>query len=141
MTHQDGKRKVGNVLADKEDVCNLQEYAILENEGGTYEYVTWDVKGEKLSWIRGQASILEDVFCLRNITLEGEEETMETPLEVKYELNQLPKWNKTKYYCVVIGEQQAALIKHCDTGELLDPDSEEYSVVKKMFDKFGVTLE
>jgi hypothetical protein len=141
MTHQDGERNVENVLADKEHVCHLQEYAVLENEDGTYEYVTWDVKGEKLSWIRGQANILEDVFCLRNITSEGEEETMESPLEVKYELNQLPKWNKTKYYCVVIGEQQAALIKHCDTGELLDPDSKEYSAVKKMFEKFGVTLE
>jgi hypothetical protein len=141
MTHQDGQRNVENVLADKEHVYHLQEYAVLENEDGTYEYVTWDVKGEKLSWIRGQASILEDVFCLRNITSEGEEETMESPLEVKYELNQLPKWNKTKYYCVVIGEQQAALIKHCDTGELFDPDSKGYSAVKKMFEKFGVTLE
>jgi hypothetical protein len=141
MAHQGGQQNVEDLLADQEHVCNLQEYAILENDDGTYEYVTWDARGEKLSWIRGQAAILEDVLCLRNITSEGKEERLDSPLEVKYELNQLPKWNKTKYYCVVIGEKQAALVKQCDTGELLDPDSKEYCAVRKMFEKFGVALE
>lgn len=141
MTNQDRQRNVGNVLAEKEHVYHLQEYAVLESEEGTYEYVGWDAKREELSWIRGQATIVEDVFCLRNITSEGEEETMETPLEVKYELQQLPKWNKTKYYCVVIGEQQAALLKNCDNGKLVEQDAEEYTVVKKMLETCGVTLE
>lgn len=142
MTHQDEQQNVGNVLADKEHVYHLHEFAVLESEAETYEYIGWDAKGEKLSWSRGEASIVEDVFCLRNITSEGEEETMETPLEVKIELQQLRKWNKTKYYCVVIGGQEAALLKNCDSGELVDRDrdAEEYAVVQKMLETCGVTL-
>ena len=132
---------MGDVLADKEHVYHLQEYAVLESEKGTYEYIGWDDKRGKLSWTRGQATIVEDVFCLRNITSEGEEEKMETPLEVKVQLQQLPEWDKTKYYCVVIGEQRAALLKKCETGKLLERDAEEYNVVKRMLEGHGVALQ
>jgi hypothetical protein len=128
------------LFADKDFIYHLQEHAILENEDGTYEYVAWDTKGEKLSWIQGQAIVIEDVLCLISLTSEGEEESIETPLELEYELNQLPKWDKTKYYCVVVGGQQAALLKYCETGEPLDEGENEYSVVKELLHKHGVRL-
>lgn len=129
------------LFADKEHVYHLQGHAILESEDGTHEYVAWDSKDDKLSWIRGKAVIVEDVLCLTSITSEGEEESVETPLELEYELNQLPKWDETKYYCVVVGGGQAALMKYCETGELLDAGKDEYNAMQAMLKKHGVTLQ
>jgi hypothetical protein len=133
------ERSLAKLLGDKGPVYHLQEYAVSGCEDGTYEYVAWDARGDKLSWIRGEARIVGGVLCLSNITSEGEEQSMETLFEVKCELHQLPKWDKTKYYCVVVGEQ-AALIKDCDTGELLEHDGEAFRMARKMLKEHGVTL-
>ena len=53
---------------------------------------------------------------MTSITSEGEEETIETQLELKYELNQLPNWEKTKYYGVIVGEQYGGQVNYCETG-------------------------
>ena len=118
----------------------MQEYAIWHNEDGSYQYKAWDTKDEKLSWISGQARIIEDVFCLMSITSEGEEESVETKFELKVELDQLPRWDKTKYYCVVIGNQQAALIKYCNTGKSLKIGQDDYNAAKEMLRKHGLVM-
>jgi hypothetical protein len=130
------------LLADKEHVYHLHEYAILENDDGTYEYIAWDAnrEGGNLSWIRGNANILEDILCLRNITSEGKEETVETPLEVKEELHQLPKWDKTEYYGVIIADSSAGRMKYCETGRPVKRDKEEYQTIKTTLIRYGVEL-
>ena len=126
------------LLADKERAYHLQEYAIWQNEDGTYQYKAWDSKDEKLSWITGAARIVEDVLCVMSITSEGEEEGIETEFELKVELHQLPKWDKTKYYCVVVAEQEAALIKYCDSGKSLEIGEDDYNAAKGMLLKHGL---
>ena len=63
------------------------KYAILENKDGAYEYIAWDFKTEKPSRIRGEAIILGEVLGLTSITSEGQGESIETLLELKYEVN------------------------------------------------------
>jgi hypothetical protein len=128
------------LLAHKERAYHLQEYAIWQNEDGTYQYKAWDSKDEKLSWITGKAKIVEDVICLMSITSEGQEESVETEFELKVELHQLPKWDKTKYYCVLLGEQEAALIKYCDSGKSLEIGQDDYNAAKEMLQKHGLEL-
>jgi hypothetical protein len=120
---------------------HLNEYAILENEDGTYEYIGWDSKDEQVTWIRGEVRIFGDVLGLMNITSDGEEETMETLLEVKHELHQLPRWDKTKYHCVVVGGRSAALIKYCETGLPLEVEGGDYQEVKEMLTQYGLILQ
>jgi hypothetical protein len=127
------------LLADEKKVYHLYDHAIVENENGTYEYVAWDSKSEKLSWIRGEARILGDVLSLTSITAEGEEKSIETSLELRYELQQLPKWDKTKYYCVVI-QQYGGLLKYCDTGEFVMKGKQEYEMIKKELAEYKVFL-
>ena len=127
-------------LADKERAYHLQEHAILENEDGTYEYMAWDTKGEKLSWIRGQAKILGDVLGLTSITSEGEEETIETQLELKYELNQLPEWDKTTYYCVITQASLGGLLKYCGTGKFVMKGEQEHKAVQEKLKTYGVHI-
>ncbi|MBE9581769.1 MAG: hypothetical protein IMF18_09135 [Proteobacteria bacterium] len=127
-------------LAHKEHAYHLQEHAILENEDGTYEYMAWDTKGEKLSWIRGQAKILGDVLGLTSITSQGEEETIETQLELKYELSQLPEWDKTKYYCVITQESLGGLLKYCGTGKFVMKGEQEYKAVQEKLKTYGVHI-
>ena len=127
------------LVADK-NVYHLREYAIVENEDGTYEYVAWDSKGEKLSWIRGDAHILGDVLALSRITSEGEEETFKTMKEVRKELKRLPDWwGKAKYYCIVF-DRFAAMVKSCATGELLEEEGQEFKMVQSMLRNEGVVL-
>jgi hypothetical protein len=105
---------VRKLLTGDKHVYHMREYAIVENDNGTYEYVAWDSKGGKLSWIRGEARILEDVLALTRITSEGEEETLKTIKEVRKELKKLPDWwGKTKYYCVVLGQFAAPGFRVC----------------------------
>jgi hypothetical protein len=129
------------LLPDKEQVYHLQEYAVWRNENGTYEYMAWDDKAEKLMWIRGGAMIVEDVLCLKSIESDGEEESMETKLDVRFELTQFPKWDRTKYCCVVLGEKVATLIQYCETGEPLKAEGEDYEAAKKMLAKNGILLQ
>lgn len=128
------------LLAHKEGVYHLDEYAIWQNEDETYQYKAWDANGEKLSWISGQAKVIEDVFCLMSITSSGQEESIETDLELKVKLHQLPKWDKTKYYCVVVGDKQAALIKYCNTGKSLDIEEGDYNAAKEMLREHGLVM-
>ncbi len=128
------------LLEQEKTVYHLQEHAIVENEDGTYEYVAWDSKSDKLSWIRGRAIILGDVLGLVSIASEGEEETIETPLELKYELSQLPPWNKTKYYCVITQARFGSLLKYCDTGNFVKKGEQEYQEVQKKLAAQGVTI-
>ena len=127
------------LLADKEHEYHLHEYAVVENEDGTCEYIAWDSKGEKLSWIRGEAKILRDVLGLTSITSEGEEENIETPLELKYELSQLPNWDKTKYYCVIT-QRYGGLLKYCATGKFVMKGEQEYKTVQEKLATHGVTI-
>ena len=128
------------LLADDKHVYHMREYAVVENDDGTYEYVAWDSKGEKLSWIRGEARILGEVLALTRITSEGEEETLKTMKEVRKELKKLPDWwGKTKYYCVVLG-QFAAMVKSCITGEPLEEEGEKYKIVQDILKNYGVVL-
>lgn len=129
------------LLPEKENVFHLQGYAVWRNENGTYEYMAWDDKGEKLTWMRGSAMIVEDVFCLKSIESEGEDEGMETKLDVAFELNQFPKWEKTKYYCVVLGEHAATLIQYCDTGEAVKKEGEDFTAAKEMLAKHQIMLQ
>jgi hypothetical protein len=126
-------------FVDNERVYHLQEYAIVENEDGAYEYVSWDLKDDKLSWIRGRAVILGDVLGLTSITSEGEEESIETPLELKYELSQLPNWDKTKYYCVIT-QRYGGLVKYCATGKFVMKGEQEYKTVQEKLATCGVTI-
>jgi len=128
------------LLADEKIVYHLHEHAIIDNEDGTYEYVSWDLKGDKLSWIRGGAIILEDVLGLTSITSEGEEEDIDTQLELKYELGQLPNWKKTKYYCVITGAQYASLLKYCAAGDFVEKGEQDYEMIRKKLASHGVTL-
>ena len=128
------------LLADEKTVYHLQEHAIIENEDGAYEYVSWDLKGDKPSWIRGGAIILEDVLGLVSIASEGEEEDIETQLELKYELGQLPDWDKTKYYCVITRAQYGSLLKYCDTGDFVKKGNKEYKTIQDRLAAHGVTL-
>ena len=128
------------LLTGDKHVYHMREYAIVENDNGTYEYVAWDSKGGKLSWIRGEARILEDILTLTQITSEGEEETLQTMKEVRKELKKLPDWwGKTKYYCVVL-DQFAAMVKSCTTGEPLQEGGEEYKMVQDVLRRYGVVL-
>ena len=128
------------LLTGDKHVYHMREYAIVENDNRTYEYVAWDSKGGKLSWIRGEARILEDVLALTRIISEGEEETVKTMKEVRKELKKLPDWwGKTKYYCVVLG-QFAAMVKSCITGEPLQEGGEEYKTVQDVLRRQGVVL-
>jgi hypothetical protein len=128
------------LLIDKENVFQLGEHAVWENEDGSYDYMTWDTKPEKLSWISGKAVILEEVLCLTVIASEGEEESFQSPQEIEFELNKLPKWDKTKYYCVVIGMTEATLIKYSKTGTLLESEGEDFKAAQEILHKNGVTL-
>jgi len=128
------------LLADKEKVYHLQEYAVVENDDGTYEYVAWDSNDEKLSWIRGRAVILGDVLGLTSITSEGEEESIETLLELKYELGQLPNWDKTKYYCAITLERHGGLVKYCDTGKFVKKGEQEYNTVQATLASHGIAI-
>jgi len=128
------------LLTDEKSVYHLQEHAIVEKDDGTYEYVSWDSKRDKLSWIRGGAIILENVLGLTSITSEGEEKGIETQLELKYELGQLPAWDKTKYYCVITGAQYGSLLKYCDTGDFVKKGEQDYKMIQKKLAAHGVTL-
>jgi hypothetical protein len=128
------------LLVDKDNVFQLGEHAVWENEDGSYDYMTWDTKPEKLSWISGKAVILEEVLCLTIIASEGEEETFQSRQDLEFELNKLPKWDKTKYYCVVIGGTRATLIKYSETGTPLKSEEEDFKAAKQMLEKHGVML-
>jgi hypothetical protein len=128
------------LLADEKTVYHLHEHAIIENEDGTYEYVSWDLKTDKPSWIRGGAIILEDVLGLVSMASEGEEEDIETQLELKYELSQLPNWDKTRYYCVITGAQYGTLLKYCDTGDFVKKEEQDYEIIRKKLAAHRVTL-
>ncbi len=129
------------LFADKKNVYRLREYAILEDEKRTYEYVAWDDKSGKLSWIRGEAALAGDVLALTRIISEGEEETLKTMKEVRKELKKLPDWggDKSKFYCAVVGPN-ACLLSDCVTGKTLKPDSEEFKSAQGTLREHGVIL-
>ena len=130
------------LLLEKETVFHLQEHAVWENDDGSYEYRSWDSKSEALTWLSGIAIVVENLLCLTVPRSEGEEESIKSIQEVEFELNRLPKWDKTKYYCVlVLGGKVAALIKHCDTGEPLEAGEKDYNTAKMMLEKLGVELQ
>jgi hypothetical protein len=83
---------------------------------------------------------LEDVLGLTSITSEGEEEDIETQLELKYELSQLPDWDKTKYYCVITEAKYGSLLKYCDTGDSVKQGDQEYRIIQDRLAVHGVTL-
>ncbi len=129
-------------LLDRQSTYHLQNYAILENEDNTYEYVGWDPdkKTGEFAWIRGNAAVVDDILCFGSITSDGKEEVIETQLELDYELQKFPKWDKTKYFCVVLGGSHASLLKFCDTGDFAKKGTEEYKTVQETLKKHGVNL-
>jgi hypothetical protein len=129
------------LLPDKGKVFHLHEHAIWESEDGTYEYMSWDEKDDTLSWINGKAFIIGDVLCLAPILSDGEEEIFNSKLDVEFELNQRPKWDKTKYYCVIIVAQIAAMLQYCDTGEAVELGGDDYNTVKEMLREAGADLQ
>jgi len=133
---------MGLWLVEEGPVYQLQEYAILKNKEGNYEYVAWnyDQKKDAFYWLRGPVLILEDTLCLTGISAEGSEEIIENEFELKIELAQLPRWAKTTYYCALIGGNMASLLKSCDNGEFVDEESEEYKTVQEIFKKHNITL-
>ena len=128
------------LLVDKDNVFQLQEHAVWQNEDGSNDYMAWDTKPDKLSWYGGKAVIIEDVLCFTAIASEGEEENFKSVQEVELELNKLPKWDKTKYYCVVIAGSEATLIKYCETGKPLESGEADFNAAKEMLQKEGVRL-
>ena len=128
------------LLPNDKTVYSLQEYAIVHVEDEKFEYVAWDDKKETdgLLWIRGPAVIVEDFLCLISITADGEEENVDSRLELKYELGQLPEWDKTKYYCVVLGGNIATLMKYCGTGNPIKKGSQEFKNAQEMLQKNGI---
>ncbi len=133
---------MSKLLPDREHVYHLHEYAILENDDETYEYMAWetDKKSDKLKWIRGKATTLENILCLRSITSEGEEEAAKTSEELSKELETLPKWDKTKYYGVIVNQEYAARFNYCKTGRPVQKDAEDYQTIKDRLLKHGVIL-
>jgi len=127
------------LLPDQETVYRLQQYAIIPQEDGKLEYVAWEPnrKTGELSWIKGPAVIVEDTLCLASITSEGKEENMDSVLELKYELQQLPEFDKAKYFCVVV-QGQACLLKYCGTGNPLKQGSQEFKMTQEMLQKHGL---
>jgi hypothetical protein len=128
------------LLPGKEKVFHLHEYAVWEGEDEFYGYMAWDTKAEKISWISGKAIIVGDVFCLTLVTSEGDEEDLQSPQDLASELSKLPKWDKTKYYCVIVGGTRATLIKYCETGEPLKAGEEDLKATEEMLKKNGITL-
>jgi hypothetical protein len=131
---------MSELFDNKGPVYHLHGYAIFENQDGTFEYIAWEDKSGKLRWIRGDANVLEDVLVLRSITSEDEETSMETLLELKYELGQLSSWDKTKYYGIVIGNNVAARMMYSETGELVQKTAEDYETIKEMLSRYSVEL-
>jgi len=129
------------LLIDEKNVYHMREYAIVENDDGTYEYVGWDLKGKKLSWIRGKAKVFGNVLAFTKITSEGEEEELETMKEVRKELKKLPDWwGKTKYYCIVL-DHYATMLQSCVAGKPLHQEEEEYKTVRAMLQQHGIVLQ
>jgi hypothetical protein len=127
------------LLPEEKNIYRLQDYAIIQREDGKYEYVAWeeDKATGALTWIRGIAVIVEEALCLASITSDGKEENIDSRLELKYELGQLPVWEKTKYYCVVLGGM-ASLMKYSGTGNALKPGSQEFKMAQDMLKKYGI---
>lgn len=128
------------LLPEKEKVFHLHEYAIWKEEDPFYGYMSWDAKDDKLTWVSGRGMILEDVLCLTSIASSGEEETFKTKLDVEFELNQLPKWDQTKYYCIILGGELAVLPQYCETGEPVKTGEEDYDTVREMLRQHRATL-
>jgi hypothetical protein len=130
------------LLADKKHVYHLHEYAILENGDGTYDYIAWETDKEsgKLKWIRGESSILDDILCLRSIASEGEEEAIKTSEELSDELQSLLRWDKTKYYGVIVDEKYAGRFNYCKTGRPVQKGGEDYLTIKDRLVKHGIRL-
>jgi hypothetical protein len=129
-------------FAEEGTVYRLQEYAILEKGDGVFEYKAWPKtpRSDKLTWIRGFAVPVEDYLCLTSIQTEGDEEDIETELELKVELEQLPEWDKTKFFCVVVAGIEASLLKYCGTGNLVKKGSEEYKIAQEKLKEQGLKL-
>jgi hypothetical protein len=128
------------LLPDDKQLYHLRDYAIVKNEDGTYEYVAWNIGGQTLSWIRGEAKVLGDVLALTSIQSEGTEEAFKTMKEVRKELKKLPDWwGRTKYYCVVL-DQFASMVKYCTTGQSLEEEGEEFKAVQAKLRDHGVVL-
>jgi len=128
------------LLPNEKNLYHLQEYAIVQKDDTNYEYVAWeaDKQTDELSWIRGIAVVVEDILCLAMINADGKEEEMDSMLELNYELGQLPEWDKTKYYCVVVAASLASLAKYCGTGNPLKPGSQEFKKVQEMLERNGI---
>jgi len=120
----------------------LQDYTILEKKDGTYQYKGWskDTKTGKLTWITGEAVPVEDILCLTSIQADGEEQDIETELELKVKLEELPEWEKTKYFCVVVIGTEASLLKYCGTGNFVKKESQEYKTAHEKLKKRGINL-
>lgn len=135
---------MSNVFEGNDSMYHLHGYAIFENEDdGSLNYQAWDEDKEtgKLSWIRGEAYILEDILALRGITSEGQEESAETLLELKVALTQLSDWDKTKYYGIVMDDNLAARMMYSQTGKPVQKTGEDYQEIKKTLQAYGVALQ
>ena len=130
------------LIDEKKAAYHLQEHLILENEDGTFEYMSWhmDPKTGKLSWIQGKAAMMNDALFLEGITSEGDEKAIETEMELKYELNQLPKWDNTKYYGVIVDGISAGRMQYSETGAPVQKNEEDYQELKNMLREHGVSL-
>jgi len=127
---------------DRKMIYHLRDYAILENQDGSHEYVSWavDKTTKKLAWISGRAIVMGDLLALTRITTEGEEEQFGDLKEVRRALKKLPDWwEKTKYYCVVVG-QFATTPCRCTTGTAIDETSEDFRRIQDVLRANRVVL-
>lgn len=127
-------------LLSRNTAYRLQEYVIIQNNDGEYEYFAWDFKGEKPTWIKGQTRIIDDVLGLCSITDDGEETEIDNLFELNVELGNLPEWEKTKYVCAVLATQQAVLPRYCGTGKPVKHGGEEFKNLSELLAKHGVQL-
>jgi len=125
-------------LADKEYVHHLNVYVIWAHEDGNLEYVTsllpW--KSQNLLLLRGQAWKFGDVLGLGRE--EEERETTDSIEEIQTELERHPRWDKTKYYCLVDDYVMLGLMYYCESSEPVSEESEDYQTAKEILRHYGI---
>jgi hypothetical protein len=125
-------------LADKEYVHHLGAYAIWADEAGNLEYVTsllpW--KSPNLLLLRGPAWKFGDVLGLGRE--QEERETSDSIEEIRMELERHPRWDKTKYYCLVHDYVMLGLIYSCDSLEPINEEGADYQSAKEILRHYGI---
>jgi hypothetical protein len=126
------------LLADKQYVYHLGTYAIWTDKDGNIEYATsllpW--RSRNLLLLRGQAWKFGDVLGLGRE--EEERETTDSMEEIQTELERHPRWEKTKYYCLVHDYVMLGLIYYCESSEPVDEEGEDYRTAQDILRHYGI---